>query len=106
MTEIILHNYVESLFAEKIRLILGHKKLDWKWVVIPMMPPRPELTALTGGNRRTPIMQIGADVYCDSALMAATLERIAPQHTLYPDGHHAMIDTVAPTKEPIGEPPT
>ena len=28
--------------------------------------PKPNLTALTGGYRKTPVLQIGADIYCNS----------------------------------------
>ena len=59
MPEIILHHYPESPFAEKIRLILGFKGLSYRSVSIPMMLPKPDVIALTGGYRRTPILQIG-----------------------------------------------
>ena len=70
MSQIILHHYPTSPFAEKIRLILGYKKLAWHSVIIPMIMPKPDLTCLTGGHRRTPILQIGADIYCDTSLIA------------------------------------
>lgn len=84
MKDIIFHHFPSSPFSEKIRLILGFKKLPWKSVVIPVIMPKPDLTALTGGYRRTPVMQIGADIYCDTALIADVLERIAPTPSLYP----------------------
>jgi len=84
MSELILHHYPNSPFAEKIRLILGHKKLPWKSVFIPMIMPKPDLTALTGGYRKTPVLQIGADIYCDTALICDVLEQLAPTPTLYP----------------------
>jgi glutathione S-transferase len=40
--------------------------------------------ALSGGYRKTPILQIGADVYCDTALIARVLEARQPGPTLYP----------------------
>jgi glutathione S-transferase len=46
--------------------------------------PKPDLTALTGGYRRTPVLQIGADIYCDTALIADVLEKLAPTPSLYP----------------------
>jgi glutathione S-transferase len=85
MSNIILHHYPMSPFAEKVRLILGFKKLAWDSVTIPMYMPKPDVVALTGGHRRTPFMQIGADVYCDSNLICDVLEHIAPEPTLYPD---------------------
>ncbi len=95
MTDIILHHYPQSLYSEKVRLILGLKNLAWKSVIIPMVAPKPDLTALTGGYRRTPVLQIGADVYCDTALIADELERIAPGKSLYPQGQKGVIQTVA-----------
>jgi glutathione S-transferase len=95
MSDIILHHYPESLYSEKVRLILGHKNLAWKSVIIPMVAPKPDLTPLTGGNRRTPVLQIGADVYCDTALIAEVLERIAPEPSIYTKGQKALIRTVA-----------
>lgn len=83
MAELILHHYPNSPFAEKIRLILGTKKLAWRSVHIPMIMPKPDLTALTGGYRRTPVLQIGADIYCDTALMCDVLEQLAPTPALY-----------------------
>ena len=85
MSDLILHHYSTSPFAEKIRLILGHKQLAWKSVFIPMIMPKPELTALTGGYRKTPVLQIGADIYCDTSLICDVLEHIAPTPTLYPE---------------------
>ncbi|WP_090131882.1 glutathione S-transferase family protein [Limnohabitans sp. Rim11] len=84
MSQLILHHYPTSPFAEKIRLILGYKKLAWQNVIIPMIMPKPDLTALTGGYRRTPVLQIGADIYCDTALIADVLEKLAPTPSLYP----------------------
>lgn len=88
MNEPILHHYPVSPFAEKIRAMLGFKGLAWKSVTIPMMMPKPDVIALTGGYRRTPILQIGADVYCDTALIARVLDRIAPAPTLFPYGEN------------------
>ena len=84
MSDLILHHYPTSPFAEKIRLILGYKQLAWKSVFIPMIMPKPELTALTGGYRKTPVLQIDADIYCDTALICDVLEHLAPTPTLYP----------------------
>jgi glutathione S-transferase len=84
MNQLILHHYQMSPFAEKIRLILGFKGLRWSSVIIPNIMPKPDLTALTGGYRKTPVMQIGADIYCDTALIADVIEAQAPQPTLYP----------------------
>ena len=86
MPDIILHHYPESPFSEKARLMLGYRNLAWRSVTIPIIMPKPDLTALTGGYRRTPVMQIGNDVYCDTALIADVLERMAPESSLLPKG--------------------
>ncbi len=84
MNEIILHHYPSSPFSEKIRLVFGYKKLAWKSVIIPSIMPKPDVVALTGGYRKTPFMQIGADIYCDSVLICDQLEKLQPRPTLYP----------------------
>ncbi|MGL6070069.1 glutathione S-transferase family protein [Craterilacuibacter sp.] len=76
--ELILHHYEASPYAEKIRLLLAYKQLHWRSVIMPPMLPKPELMALTHGYRRAPVLQIGADLYCDSALIASELERRFP----------------------------
>ena len=85
MSDLILHHYPTSPFAEKVRLILGYKQLPWKSVFIPMIMPKPDLTALTGGYRKTPILQIGADIYCDTTLICDVLEKQAPIPSVYPE---------------------
>jgi len=84
MTDLILHHYPNSPFAEKVRLMLGAKGLAWRSVMIPPIMPKPDVVALTGGYRKTPFLQIGADVYCDTALIAHVLEARQPAPTLYP----------------------
>jgi glutathione S-transferase len=74
MPDLILHHYPASPLSEKIRVILGLKKLSWCSVEIPNLPPKPDVMPLTGGYRRTPIMQIGADVFCDSQRILSELE--------------------------------
>ena len=85
MNDLILHHYATSPFSEKVRLMLGHKQLAWQSVNIPRIMPKPDVIALTGGYRRTPFLQIGADIYCDTALISDVLEHRQPTPTLYPD---------------------
>jgi hypothetical protein len=68
-TPLILHHFEASPFSEKIRLALGFKKLGWNSVVTSRIMPRPDLMPMTGGYRRTPTMQIGADIYCDTQII-------------------------------------
>ncbi|RYF25326.1 MAG: glutathione S-transferase family protein [Comamonadaceae bacterium] len=83
-TELILHHYPSSPFAQKIRSALGFKQLAWNSVVVPSIMPKPDVVALTGGYRRTPFLQIGADIYCDTALICDVLEHVQPEPVLYP----------------------
>lgn len=110
MAELILHHYPLSPFAEKIRRLLAFKKLAWRSVEQPVIAPKPDLTALTGGYRRIPVLQIGADIYCDTALIARVLERLYPTPSYLPTAlagaaalledwadHRLFMQTVPPT---------
>lgn len=85
MTQLILHHYELSPFAEKVRRMLAFKQLAWASVRVPAVMPKPDLVALTGGYRKVPVLQMGNHVYCDTALIARVLEGLAPSPTLYPD---------------------
>jgi len=87
---LILHHYDASPFSEKIRLIFGRKGLAWRSALQPNMMPKPALVPLTGGYRRIPVLQVGADVYCDSQRIARELERLHPTPTLYPGGSEGV----------------
>jgi glutathione S-transferase len=91
----VLHHYPVSPFAEKARLMLGFKRLAWRSVQIPLIMPKPDVVALTGGYRRTPILQVGADIYCDTALIARVLERLAPAPTFFPHGDTYAVQAAA-----------
>jgi glutathione S-transferase len=95
MADLILHHYPTSPFSEKLRLILGHKRLAWQSVIIPRVMPKPDVLALTGGYRRTPFLQIGADIYCDTALICDVLEHHQPEPTLYPAQHKGVARVLA-----------
>jgi glutathione S-transferase len=89
MSDIILHHYAFSTFSEKLRLALGLKGLRYHSVDIPGLPPRPLLAPLTGGYRRVPVLQVGADIYCDTNLILPALERLYPAphfKSYYPNG--------------------
>ena len=90
MQQLILHHHDPSPFAEKIRLVFGVKGLEWSSVQVPMIMPKPDLTALTGGYRKAPVLQIGADIYCDTSLIARELEARFPEPSLFPAGHRGI----------------
>ena len=81
---IILHQYDISPFSEKVRVAFGIKGLEWFACDEPVIMPKPELVALTGGYRKIPVMQIGADIYCDTQIILRELERRFPSPTLFP----------------------
>ncbi|MFM9828204.1 MAG: glutathione S-transferase family protein [Sphingomonas sp.] len=84
MSELILHHYPMSPYAELVRRALGIKGLAWHSVMIPNVAPKPDLTPLTGGYRKTPVLQIGADIYCDTAIIIEAIEALHPAQTLFP----------------------
>ena len=88
--DLVLHHYWMSPYAEKVRCILGFKRLRWKSVLIPIVMPKPDLLALTGGYRKTPVLQIGADVFCDTDLIARVLDAVQPDPPLFPDGTEGL----------------
>jgi glutathione S-transferase len=90
MSEIILHHYQLSPYSEKIRLALGLKGQTWRSVEIPVWTPRPKLTPMTGGYRRTPILQIGAEFYCDTLLILRVIELLGGSGALYPKGQEGL----------------
>ena len=95
MSALILHHYPTSPFAEKVRLIMGYKKLSWQGVTIPMVMPKPDLMPLTGGYRRTPVLQIDADIYCDTSLICTMLDHVQPEPSLYGSHAKGLVRTVA-----------
>ncbi len=93
--ELILHNNPRSMFSEKVRRVLAFKGLDWTDIEVPGLPPKSFLTPLTGGYRRMPVLQIGADIYCDSALIVRKLEEIAPDPTVFPASSAGTAEMIA-----------
>jgi glutathione S-transferase len=100
-SDVVLHHYWESPYAEKVRRMLGFKGLAWRAVQIPMMMPKPDLLALTGGYRKTPVLQIGADVYCDTDLIARVLDRLFPEPPLFPAGTEALSLMLGPWQQEL-----
>ena len=86
MSQVILHHYPLSPYSEKIRLALGLKDVTWCSVDIPIWTPRPKLTPMTGGYRRTPILQVGAEFYCDTLHILRLIEVLGSSGSLYPKG--------------------
>ena len=90
MNELILHHYPFSSFSEKLRAAFGVKGLAWRSVEIAGLPPRPLLAPLTGGYRRAPVLQVGADIYCDTNAILPALDRLHPPRSLVPAGSEGV----------------
>lgn len=90
MSDLILHHYPFSTFSEKVRAALGFKGLAYGSVEIAGLPPRPLLAPLTGGYRRAPVLQVGADIYCDTNVILPALDRLHPARELYPRGSEGV----------------
>lgn len=84
MTDLILHQYELSPFSKKIIAIFAFKNLPWRAVEQPVIAPKPDLTPLTGGYRKIPVLQIGAHIYCDTKLMIREIEARFPDTPLTP----------------------
>jgi glutathione S-transferase len=93
--EIILHQYDISPFSEKVRIIFGIKGLAWNSVIQPVIMPKPELIPLTGGYRKIPVMQIGADIFCDTQIIIRELEKRYPSPSMYVGGDKGLSDALA-----------
>jgi glutathione S-transferase len=91
----LLHHFDLSPFSEKVRLVLGAKGFDWQSVTVPMVLSKPDVVALTGGCRRTPFLQMGADIYCDTALICRVIDALAPHPALYPAHNRGLAEIVA-----------
>ena len=93
MSELILHHYWQSPFAHKIRLVLGLTDFSWRSVEIPRIPPKPLLIPLTAGYRRTPVLQCGADVFCDTQNIVKAIGELTDDHRLIPESERGKILT-------------
>jgi glutathione S-transferase len=94
MSQVILHHYPLSPYSEKIRLALGLGGVTWNSVEIPVWTPRPKLTPMTGGYRRTPILQVGAEFYCDTLHILRAIEKRGTPAALYPKGQEGLAKAV------------
>ena len=86
MADLILHHYPQSPVAQKVRFALGIAAADWHSVEIPRLPPKPLLMPLTANYRRVPVLQIGADIHCDSQNIIRAIASAGHADALFPDG--------------------
>lgn len=80
---IILHRSLGSPYSQKVMTMLGYMGIDYYSVIAPKGVPRPIQEKLVGNySRRIPILQIGADFYCDTALICSQLAHVSGQKEL------------------------
>ena len=91
MSELLLHHYWPSPFAHKVRIALRMIGASWTSVEIPRVPPKPLLVPMTAGYRRTPVMQVGADIYCDTQNIARALAEAGYEEALFPNGQRGLV---------------
>jgi len=96
----ILHHYRLSPYAEKARLMLGFKGASWRSVEVSPLPTRPSLQPVLGGFRRIPVLQYGADFFCDTRLIAEVLDSVQPLPPLFPPEARALSTLIANWAEP------
>lgn len=95
LNDFILHHYDASPFAEKIRLLLGHNNANYKVVRIPVIMPKPDLVALTGGYRKTPVLQLKNHIYCDTRLIARVIDQQFDGESIFPSDLSFTANTIA-----------
>lgn len=100
MADWILHHYGVSPYAEKARLLLGFKGCSWGSVEVAVIPPRPHLQTLLGAYRRIPVLQRGADFFCDTRFMPEVLDSVQPRPPLLPPHARALSALIANWAEP------
>jgi len=62
--------------------MLGYAGMPWHSVTIAELPPRPAVEILSGGYRKIPVAQIGADIYCDTKTITTEIARLAKKPEL------------------------
>lgn len=90
----ILHHYDASPFSQKAQKILGVKQIKWHSVEMPMTAPKPDLEAITGGYRGTPVLQLGSDVFIDTVAIADALDHFFPETQQLTDASKLLSDAM------------
>ncbi|KZY75434.1 hypothetical protein A3749_14145 [Oleiphilus sp. HI0078] len=62
--------------------MLGYTNQEWSSCLTSEAPPRGKLDLLSGGYNRIPVAQVGADIFCDTSLIADELAAIADEPSL------------------------
>ena len=86
MQNIVLFHHDPSPYGERIRKCFGLQNIPWKSCLVPMVMPRPDMTMLSGGYRKIPVMQYGADIYCDTRLISQKINNLFNDLKLFSHG--------------------
>lgn len=78
--EIIVYSYEMAPNPQKLFHFLSLFAVPFKYVEVPWIMPRPQLSHVGVTYRRTPLLSINSDMYIDTALIVSKLSDIA-QHT-------------------------
>lgn len=76
--DLILYFYTFSPYARKVTTYLALRGIPYTECQQPFTMPRPDLAAIGVKYRRIPVLSIGRDIYCDSALILDKLEQLYP----------------------------
>lgn len=81
---VVLFGYDSSVFTQKIRLALRLKQIQYTFIIVSSMMPRPVLRKnLQLTYRKIPVCLIGRDVYCDTSIILEALEHFFPSSQGY-----------------------
>ena len=94
----IIYHYPASPYAEKVRLLAGYLGVPWRSCDVPIQPPRDTLALLAGGYRRIPVMQFGADIFCDTAIICDEIIALAERPLAPCDDEALALARVAETE--------
>ena len=72
---VILFDYPFSPYAKKVRLLFAAAGIPYKRCEMPIVLPRPTLLDLGITYRRIPLLALGRDVYCDTALIIEIIQK-------------------------------
>ena len=81
---IIIFDYDFSPYAQKLRMAMALADVQCKRCDVPTVLPRPQLESMDITYRRIPVLAVGKDVYCDTAIqLAKVLELQGPKGKLH-----------------------
>ncbi|KAK4569460.1 hypothetical protein LTR86_003223 [Recurvomyces mirabilis] len=81
---VVLFGYEASPFTWKVRHVLRIKHIPYTFITVPSMMPRPLLKDTFGLTyRKIPVLVVGRELYCDTAIIIEALEHFFPEDEGY-----------------------